>query len=354
MSKQIDNKYYQNNSQRLAKVIIKRDMSTYLVTGATGYIGSMLINRIKEMNDNVTVLVRNIEKLYEMGISDVDAIQIDLCDKVKMGQLIIDVDYIIHCASITKSSEMVNYPVEVIESIVNTTQNIMELANRCHAKSVVYLSSMEVYGNIDCSNGHRVTEDEMGYVDLLNARNCYPIGKRMAENICYSYFSEYDIPVKIARLSQTFGKGVLKTDNRVFMQFAKSVITGEDIVLHTKGESIGNYCGIDDTISGIMTILFNGKNGEAYNVVNEANTMAIKEMAELVCAKVANGTISVKCDISDDNKHGYAPNTGLMMSAKKLMRLGWKPRQTLVDMYQDVIHSLVTYTDSSRGSYNYN
>lgn len=317
-------------------------MATYLITGATGYIGSMLVRYIKEKDNEAEViaLVRDKEKAISMLPGDVQVIQVDLvidCWENFFDTYSVSGDYIIHCASTTKSTDMILRPVEVIESIVNTTQYVMRLAKGCQVKSVVYLSSMEVYGDIDCSDGHRVTEDEMGKVDILDTRSCYPLGKRMAENICFSYYKEYGVPVKIARLAQTFGRGVLHTDNRVFAQFANSVKNGKDIVLHTEGKSIGNYCSIDDVLEAIDLILKKGENGEAYNVVNEENTMSIRSMAELVAGKIAGNRIGVVFDIPIENRYGYAKDTGLRLSSDKLEKLGWMAKDDLVKMYRDMI-----------------
>lgn len=310
-------------------------MSTYLITGASGYIGSTLAKHLTRF-DKVIALVRDMEKARSMLPGGVKIIQADLANKSDMNKLEVDCDYLIHCASVTRSLEMVTHPVEVIESIVNTTQNILELARKCNVSSMVYLSSMEVYGNIDCSDGHRVHEDELGNIDILNIRNCYPMGKRMAETICRSYWEEYNVPVKTARLAQTFGKGVLSTDNRVFVQFAKAVKEGRDIVLHTSGDSMGNYCGIHDTVTGILMILHCGRDGEAYNVVNEENSMTIKEMAELVAKKLGEGRNRVVYQIPENNIYGYGAYTGLLLSGEKLSSLGWIPEESLEDMYRDL------------------
>lgn len=314
-------------------------MKKYLITGATGYIGSMLIKHIRSIDETseITALVRDPEKAERLLPKGTKMITADLCNKAVMRKTAYEGEYIIHCASITKSAEMISHPVEVIESIVNTTQNVLELAKRCHIKSMVNLSSMEVYGNIDCSDGHRVSEQELGDLDIYNVRSCYPLGKRMAENICYSYFREYGVPVKSARLAQTFGEGVPLSDRRVFAQFADAVRQGTDIVLHTEGSSMGNYCGIHDTVEGILTILNCGKNGQVYNVVNEENTMTIRQMAEFLAKEVAGGRIKVRYDIPNENIYGYAADTGLRLSGEKLRGLGWKPTEDLGRMYREIL-----------------
>lgn len=317
-------------------------MNTYLITGATGYIGSMLIKHLRKTDHDcrITALVRNRQKAQEMFPDGITILQTDLSDRTAMRDLKINCSFLIHCASVTKSAEMVSHPVEVTESIVNVTQNVLGLARRCGVKSMVYLSSMEVYGDIDCSDGHRVTETEAGNIETLHVRSCYPLGKRMAENICYSYYKEYGVPVKIARLAQTFGRGVPPEDNRVFARFARAAKAGKDIILHTTGASMGNYCGIDDAVSGILFILEHGRDGEAYNVVNEENTMTIREMAMLAAERIAGKKIKVIYDIPNDNRYGYAADTGLRLSGKKLSALGWQPIQSLTEMYLDVLEDI--------------
>lgn len=330
----------------------------YLITGATGYIGSFLAKYIMKTDVDAKIVapVRRLEKaklvlseggqlsekvmLVEAGLSDEN--DMERFSEWLFSEESEEIDYILHCASTTKSSEMRSRSVEVTESIVNMTQNILKLASRYKIKSMVYLSSMEVYGSINCPDGHRAAEPEAGRgnIDLLNTRSSYPMGKRMAENICYSYYREYDVPVKIARLAQTFGSGIFPKDTRIFAQFSRAVAADEDLVLHTAGDSMGNYCGIGDTVRGILTILKYGADGEAYNVVNEENTMTIRQMAELVANQVAGGKIKVVYDIPEGNPYGYAAGTGLRLSGEKLEALGWRPEENLVEMYKAAVESI--------------
>ena len=300
-----------------------------LITGATGFVGSQLVkallaaNRIHALSLRVIAQIRNREKAGQV-----------YGDLLKRGDLILlpgditqpletdrAVSFLIHCAAQTSSKEMVTHPVESIHTALAGTRAVLELARAKQMESVVYLSSMEVYGDAD-GGDRRVTEGEAGYIDFLKPRGGYPEGKRMCECMCAAYAAEYAVPVRIARLAQTFGAGVPASDRRVFAQFARSAMAGEDLVLHTRGESFGNYCYIADAVLGILTILLDGENAQAYTVVSEAATMRIREMAALVSARF--GTGDVVFDLDESGQRGYAPDTRLRLSGKKLARLGWR------------------------------
>lgn len=312
-------------------------MRTYLITGATGYIGRIIAEGLLKLNQDVTVVVRNPDKLCSFIMNNARIIVKDLVNADSVRQITGSYEYLIHCAAFTQSSYMMSNPVEVAESVINGTQNILELAVRCRVQSMVYLSSMEVYGHINCSDGRKVGEDELGNLDISNIRSCYPMAKRMAENFCHLYHKEYDVPVKIARLAQTFGRGISVDDNRVFAQFVRSIKENNDIVLHTQGNSVGNYCDIDDAVEAILFLLENGKSTEAYNIVNEANTMTIREMAEMVTDKIAGGKIGITYDVPKDNRYGYAVETGLRLSSSKMKNLGWEAKTSLEEMYWRMI-----------------
>lgn len=194
---------------------------------------------------------------------------------------------------------------------------------------------MEMYGTFDADI--EVSENNYGYLDPLAVRSNYPECKRLCENMCVAYNSEYHVPIRIARLSQMFGAGVRPEDNRVFAQFAKSVINGEDIVLHTKGLSEGNYCYTSDSIKALLLIAVKGVAGEAYNVVNPNTHTTIANMANMVANEVANGNIKVVFDVPKDNIYGYAAETKMKLNSDKLQTLGWKPEVDLKTAYERLI-----------------
>jgi len=325
-------------------------MTSYLITGATGLIGSSVIKNIIETeeyktgNVKIVAVARDITKynnIYkEYDRRNIVFLSMDICDAEAVNSINEPIDYIIHCAATTASAYMISNPVEVADGIVLGTKNVLEFAKENKVKSMVYISSMEVYGTV-MDIGRPRSEDELGDISLCSLRSCYPLAKRMAEHYCYIYGKEYGIPVKTARLAQTFGRGVRPEDNRVYMQFARSVLAKKDIVLKTAGNSMGNYCATDDAVAAIFTILHKGETGEVYNVVNEENTMSIRSMAELVADRLAGGSIKVRIEQEDSSKTGYAPDTGLWLSGKKLRDLGWMPTKSLIQMYKDILEELL-------------
>lgn len=312
----------------------------FIITGATGYIGSLLAERLILEGSHVMVIIRRPEHLKESIRLKAKIIKADIINLESLGHITDSYDCLIHCAAPTQSSYMITNPVETATTIVNGTQNMLMLALKTQVRRMVYLSSMEVYGKIDCSDGRRITEEEQGALDPFQARSCYPMAKRMAEHFCYLYHREYGVPVVIARLAQTFGRGVRSGDTRVFAQFADAVRHNRDITLHTLGNSTGNYCDIDDVLDAILFLSEKGSPGEAYNIVNERNTMTIREMAEMVADKIACGKIQVTFDIPEGNIYGYAADTGLRLSGSKLKALGWEAKTGLEEMYQNMLEDI--------------
>lgn len=322
---------------------------TVFITGATGFIGAALvksflcISRKKQLPIKIIAAVRDERKANEIygELLERKNLQLyvgDIRNKITCDEKI---DYIFHTASVTASKIMIQQPVYTIDIAYLGTRNVLEYAKEKTVKGVVYVSSMEVYGKTDINKKY-ITEEDLGYIDIENVRSSYSEGKRICECLCTAYASEYQLPVKVARLAQTFGAGVQKSDTRVYAQFAKSVINKEDIVLHTDGKSEGNYCYIRDVIQALMILGYDGKCGQAYNVVNEKNHMQIREMASMVANEIADSPIKVIFDIPEEsNQYGYAPSVKMHLCNEKMQKLGWMPTVGIKESYQRMIHDML-------------
>lgn len=312
--------------------------SRFLITGATGLIGSTLVRCLIGLNNGIRITcpVRNIEKTHDIFGKSTSEVNFIECDLINYLQTMHDdFEYIVHCASPTNGKYMTEHPVETYEIAVETTRLLLNYASVHKKTGMIYVSSLEYYGqNFDDS---LITEGYVGYVDYTQARSSYQVGKRSAEYLCRAYSLEYGVNVKVARLTQTFGAGISKNDNRVFAQFARSVIASEDIVLHTKGESAKPYCYTTDCVAGILYILLKGECGEAYNVANEDTYISIKDMAEMFRENY-NQKINVRIELHPEM--GYAPVTRLRLSSEKLTNLGWKPNYNLKEMLDKLIQSM--------------
>lgn len=303
---------------------------TIYITGATGLIGSNLVEALRSIgNCKIVIQVRNELKAKSMFDGRVEYV---VCDLSKKPAYSGKIDYIIHCANPTSSKYFVDNPVETIKTAVNGTINILEFAKEKEVQSFVFLSTMEVYGSP--KKGHKVKESEGGTFDSAVVRNCYPLSKQTCESLCVAYASEYGVNTKVLRLTQTFGPGVEYYDRRVFAEFARCAIEKRNIVLKTKGETERCYLYVFDAVSAILTVLLKGKVGEIYTAANEDTYCSILEMAKLV-AEMSG--IDVEIKEQDISKSGYANTLYMDLDTSKLRDLGWEPVVGLEDSIKKLI-----------------
>lgn len=313
-----------------------------LVTGGTGLIGCAVIAALRRADEamdlhlRILALVRHIEKAEQLlGEAD-EGLQFLQGSVEALPAVEGEVDYIIHGASPTASLFFVEHPVETIRTAVCGTMNLLQLAKEKGAKGFLYLSSMEVYGAPH--EDSLIPEKQGCTLDSMTVRSCYPIAKRLSENLCASFAKEYGVPAKVIRLAQTFGPGVAKEDKRVFAEFARDAMEGKDIILQTAGTSKREYLYTADAVTAILTVLLRGEAGEAYNAGNPETYCSIVEMAKLVAEEIAGNAIAVKVPAEiNENSSQFPPPHRLYLDVTKLQSLGWRPTRGLKDMYRRMI-----------------
>lgn len=344
----IDSTTYLEDLERVVKKEIfgtELEGKHILVTGATGLIGQNLVNALlffglKTKNPpKITALVRNAEKAQKLFQQQLQAcgdrlsfLVGDITNPMEMDG---DLDYIIHGASQTASLAFVQHPVETIETALIGTKNVLELAKRKQVKSMVYLSSMEAYGFI--TEKVLLSESGPAMFDSMAVRNCYPESKRMCESMCSAYAAEYGVAVKVIRLAQTFGPGILPDDKRVFADFAQKAVAGEDIVLLTTGESCRMYLYTMDAVTATLTVLINGVNGVCYNAANRESYCSIRDMAELVARVVSAGRSKVVVQLTQEDVARFSPVHRMFLDTTRIENLGWSAEYGLEEMYRRMV-----------------
>lgn len=316
---------------------------SFTITGATGLLGSCMVRCLLTLNERfqlhlrIIAVVRNLEKAQLMFGRPNNILSYYVCDFASTVSFDPPhTDYLIHFASPTASKYFVEHPVETLQAGVNGIEKVLDFARKNPLCSLAYISSMEVYGSV-LDDSKPLTEEEQGYLDPMSVRSSYPMAKRTAECFCRAFAEEYRIPVKVARLAQTFGAGVSKDDHRVFAQFSRDIMQGKNMVLYTTGEVKHCYCYTMDAMSGILYILLHGRDGEAYNVANEQTYISILDMAKFLCQEF-NPQIRPVVELNENM--GYPPATKLRLSSRKIQTLGWKPQYDLKTMFERLMQSM--------------
>ncbi len=293
----------------------------------------------KGVNLHIVAIARNMDKavrLFGKEREELSYYQYDF-SSTEPFQPKRKVDYLFHFAAPTASKDFIEKPIETMNTVYMGMQNILNYAEQAKLESLVLASTLEVYGTIT-DDSTPLTEDKQGYLDPMATRSSYPLAKRAAEGLCHNYAVEKQVKVKVARLAQTFGTGVSKQDNRVFAQFARSVIHNEDIILHTTGELSRCYCYTTDAISAMLYILLKGEDGTAYNVANEATYISIRQMAELVAKTFNPDHVHVVIEMQEGL--GYSPTTKLRLDTQRIQSLGWTPYYNIKEMFHRLIASM--------------
>lgn len=312
-------------------------LETVLVTGSTGLIGAALVRRLAASGVRVLATARDEAKARRLfaGLAGVSVVEWNVLRPAPAS--IGSVDGIVHAASETSSKAFVERPVETIETILTGTRHVLELARLSGVSSVACLSTMEVYGSPTVDP---VGESDYGYLDPVAVRSSYPEAKRLAESLCAAYRAEYGVPVKIARLTQTFGEGVRYEDGRVFAEFARAILERRDIVLKTAGSTARCYCYLGDAVEAIRVILERGADGEAYTVANESTFCTIREMAERLAAAHPEAGSKVVVDPAGAESRGFAPPFRMRLNCAKLRSLGWEPKVGLIEAFDRMMAAM--------------
>lgn len=311
---------------------------SFLITGATGMVGVMLIDALMQLGDvSIYAVGRSQEKASQRLGEYFDNpyfhfMEHDVC-KPFDSQL--KVDYIIPAASNTHPLAYSQYPIETILINIKGAEYALELASHCGGM-VVYTSTNEVYGN--AIDDEVFTEDYNGKLNLTNARSCYNESKRTAESLCQSYIAEKGVNVKVARLCRIFGPTMLESDSKASSQFIKKAIAGDDIVLKSKGDQYYSYTYVADAVIGLLVVLLNGEIGVPYNVSSEKTNVHLKDFAR-ICAEACGKSVVFELP-SDTEQKGFSIAMRAILSNDRIKGIGFKPHYEMDDAINRTIQIL--------------
>lgn len=327
-----NNKTYQSVILEIARDLPIKKCSV-LITGATGLIGSCMIDTLLLANNQlgseytIYALGRNRSKLearfaYALNNANLHFVVQDICEPLDETIL---TDYIIHAASNADPRSYSLYPAETLLTNVYGAANVLNYV-KSHLKTrVLFTSTFETYGRIEHSEAYK--ENEYGLIDFNMVRSCYPESKRCAEILFRCYEQEYGVNYSIARLCSIYGPTMDASDSKAHAQFIRNALNNEDIVLKSEGKPRRTYCSVFDTISGMFTILFKGKSGEAYNVATDKSVVSIAEVAQTVAGICGKRVIF---DLPDEiEKRGFSVPQNSILDSRKLTELGWEAKYTL-------------------------
>jgi nucleoside-diphosphate-sugar epimerase len=313
---------------------------TVLVTGATGLIPSYIVHLLMSIeNVRVIALSRSEEKLkqkFSMYVENKNfkylAYDISIpTDLNKLFSAGTQVDIIFHGAGNTDNvgqKDMVN----TISVNTQGTKNCLNFLQAQGNGIFIPFSSVTIYGL--CSN-IRISETDYGYTDLQANDAPYVQSKRISEVYCYAYNKQFNVDVRIPRISWAIGPEMIR-ENGMRSDFLYNLIDGKAMVIKSDGKRVLPFCYVGDIITALFYILFYGKQGEAYNIVADDGNLSVRQFAEIHESISSEQTKLIIKNEYNDGK------PGIMIDNSKLSSIGWKSKVTIADGLQRIYNYMLS------------
>ncbi len=285
-----------------------------LVTGGAGFLGSHLIDRLIEANEDVVCLDnyftgRKNNLLHLNNNPCLELIRHDVTEPINL-----EVDRIWHLACPASPVHYQYNPIKTAKTSFLGTYNMLGLAKRTGAR-LLLASTSEVYGDPEI---HPQPETYKGSVNPNGIRSCYDEGKRIAETLCCDYHRMHGVEVRIARIFNTDGPRMLPDDGRVVSNFISQALQNKPLSIYGDGSQTRSFCYVDDLIEGLIKLM-----GSNYsNPINLGNPKEFKiiDLAKLICSKINPKLELINKPLPQDDPLQRQPVIEL---AKR--ELNWKP-----------------------------
>jgi nucleoside-diphosphate-sugar epimerase len=326
-----------------------------LVTGATGLIGSALVDVLGRWNAThpglspirIAIAGRSEERVRARFAPFFGAPWFSFAafDAAAVAGDAPSADIVVHAAGNASPANITREPVETMLAHFWGLERLLDAARRHPGSRVLFVSSSEVYGKKTGDAPFR--EDEYGWIDLLNPRNSYSLAKRAGETLCAAFAAEHGVDFVVARPGHIYGPTASLSDNRVSSAWAFAAARGEDIVLKSDGAQLRSYCHCLDCASALLAVLLRGGKGRAFNIANPASVLSIRDMARILAASAG---VRLRMELpSEAERKGFNPMPNSSLDASSLLALGWTGRYDAptgfartVEVLRDVVRQEVS------------
>jgi UDP-glucuronate decarboxylase len=324
---------------------------TIVITGFAGFLGYYFCQYLLTLDIRRLILLDNfclrkpdwVAALASDARVDVRAF--DIVRDEYTGADLAAANYVVHMASIASPTFYRQHPIATFEANVLGLRTLLEFYRDSSClKGLLFFSSSEIYGEPSLLFVP-TDEDFPGEVSCTGPRACYDESKRIGETLCYIYAQTYGMPIGVARPFNNYGPGMSLDDRRLPADFAKAVLSGQNIIIHSDGRPTRTYCYVADALDGYLRILTAG-NYDYYNIGMDFPMLTVSEMAELYCAVAQelygyNGTIEYQP--SDDPEYlvDNPKRRGPSITKARIL-LGYEPQIRPVDgirRYLRFLHS---------------
>jgi len=311
-----------------------------LITGGAGFLGSHLCDRMIQAGNEV-VCVDNFftgtkeNILHLLDHPSFELIRSNICDPLH-----IEVEEIYNFACPASPFHYQADPIQTIKTNVHGTMNMLDLARKVKGK-VIQASTSEVYGD---PHVHPQTEAYWGNVNPIGFRSCYDEGKRTAETLCFDYFRQYQLPIKVVRIFNTYGPRMHPNDGRVVSNFIVQALRNQPLTIYGTGKQTRSFCFVDDLIDGVLLMMNSSPSVVGpINLGNPAEFRIIDLAKKILELTDSRSELIFKNLPSDDPKQ-RKPDINRAKST-----LGWQPS---TDLEQGLL-STIEYFESVLSTQNY-
>ena len=293
-----------------------------LVTGGAGFIGSHLCARLLAEGNDVLCADNFFTGDRENVASLLDHRGFELLRHDVTFPLYVEVDRIYNLACPASPVHYQFDPVQTTKTSVHGAINMLGLAKRLRCP-ILQASTSEVYGDPQV---HPQPEDYWGHVNPIGSRSCYDEGKRCAETLFFDYWRQYRLPIKVARIFNTYGPHMHPDDGRVVSNFILQALRHEPITIYGDGGQTRSFCYIDDLVDGLLRLMETP--AEITGPINLGNPheITVRELAEYIIELTGSRSTIDFRKLPEDDPRQRQPDIGRARSV-----LGWEPRIMLRD-----------------------